>query len=402
MREQDRTIVPRVSVLMTVFNTEAYLRASIDSVLSQTLEDFELIIVDDCSSDGSWPMVTAAAARDRRIVAIRRDRQGGASAALNSGLLHASGTYLTRQDSDDLSTPTRLAEQVAFLERHPEVGAAGTAVLLVDAAGNQLGTSAFPETDREIQPALLDYMCFCGPTVMMRRTAFEAAGLSFDESLSGSEDYDLCLRLGEVGSLANVPLPLYVYRQHASSVSHAKRSQQLVRKAQALEKALHRRFGSAPPSAGIGYVARDYLRAAVIGHAMRESRGTRDLVERAVSLEPGLLLNAPLVEKIVRKYTPSGPVGAALTFTESLFKDVFPPTRSLNRLKRRLIAELHMREVFAASQGGDASAIRAHLWPAIRSNPSWLTNRGVFALLGASLHLRNRVKAVIKVDGRPF
>ncbi len=188
MREQDRTIVPRVSVLMTVFNTEAYLRASIDSVLSQTLEDFELIIVDDCSSDGSWPMVTAAAARDRRIVAIRRDRQGGASAALNSGLLHASGTYLTRQDSDDLSTPTRLAEQVAFLERHPEVGAAGTAVLLVDAAGNQLGTSAFPETDREIQPALLDYMCFCGPTVMMRSSAFEAAGLCLVVCLSGSED----------------------------------------------------------------------------------------------------------------------------------------------------------------------------------------------------------------------
>jgi glycosyltransferase involved in cell wall biosynthesis len=368
---------PRVSVLMTVFNTGGFVKDAVDSVLSQTLTDFELIVVDDCSSDDSWSIVEQSAAADSRIVAIRRGERGGASAGLNEGLRRATGQYIVRQDGDDLSTPTRLAEQVAFLEANPHIGAVGTQAVLIDPAGARIGLTTLPETDAEIQPALVDQMCFIGPAMMVRRSAFERAGFSFDESLSGSEDYDLCLRLAEVAGLANMPEALYLYRQHPSSVSHSQRPMQLFRKAVALENAVHRRFGAAPPAEALRNVARDYVRAAVVGHAMNEAGGHQDCLARALALCPGFFRNIDIVEQVVRKYTPRTSVDAALQFTSSLFRDVLPRTRRLGWLKRRLVAELHVREVFGSR---DSRTIVQHLLAAVRANPVWLMNPGVLSL----------------------
>jgi glycosyltransferase involved in cell wall biosynthesis len=372
---------PKVSVLMSVFNTQACLGEAIESVLNQTLTDIELIIIDDCSTDDSWPIVLTYARQDSRVVALQNEKNNGASLALNSGLARVRSEYITRHDSDDVSLPCRLQKQVAFLERNPEVGAVGASVLLIDSEGKPLRIASFPRADEDIQSALLDYMCFCGPTVMVRRPIFEKIGFRFNDALSGAEDYDLCLRLAEVTRLANLEEPLYQYRQHGTSVSHRLRFHQLLRKAIALEQAIHRRFGPVPSGRALTNVARDYLRVAVLGQAGGEFARSHDCLARALVLNRDLFNDTGLVEKIVRKYTPRSSVRAALNFTEGLFRDLFPANRRLRRMKRRLISELHVQEVFLGASRKQHKLVDKHLWPAVRTNPTWLMNRGILTLL---------------------
>jgi glycosyltransferase involved in cell wall biosynthesis len=387
---------PRLSVLMSVFNTESFVRDAITSVLSQTFDDLELLVVDDGSTDASWSMITAVAACDSRVLPFRCGSQRGASAALNEGLRRARGQYITRQDSDDRSAPTRFAEQLAFLERHPDVGAVGTAVTVIDAEGMPSATTHFPESDASIQAMLLDQMCFCGPTLMVRMESFRRAGYWFDETVSGSEDYDLCLRLAEVTSLANTMQPLYFYRQHPHSVSHTQRAHQLCRKAVAAEKALRRRFGALAATERFIIPARDYLRAAVVAHASFDHALARDCVDKATSLEPGILEQSEMVMRMVRSYAPRSHDGADFTFVESLFREVLPRTPRLVRLKRRLLSDMHMHHVFIGYQGSG----REHFWRAIRNNPTWLVNPGVLSLLLRNVFVRNAemTKASVKSD----
>lgn len=375
---------PAVSVLMTVFNTKAYLREAIDSILSQTVQDFELIVIDDGSTDGGWELIQELAARDARVVPLRRDVRGGASAGLNLGLARARGQLLTRQDSDDVSLPSRLAAQMAFLEGNPDVGVVGTGAVMIDPEGRPLRDFTVPETNAEIQATLLDRMCL-GPHVMIRRSAFEAAGLRFDESLSGSEDYDLCLRLAEVTSIVNLREQLYLYRQHPSSVSHLQRHRQLRRKAIALENALVRRHGAAAAPDQFSLVARDYLRAGVLAHGAGESTDAAECVARAVAHDPELRRSAAALENIVRVYGTRLAPEAALTFTATLFDAVLPQHPHLARLRRALLAEIHMRGAFDARREGRGGDVARHLWPALRLDPSWLGNRAVASVIAGQI-----------------
>lgn len=368
---------------MAVHNTEAYLQEAIDSVLTQTLSDLELIVVDDGSTDGSWSIVAAAAARDRRVIARQRLASGGASRPLNDGLRLSTGRYITRQDGDDASLPTRLADQVSFLEAAPEMGAVGTQAVLIDAAGKRLAETSFPRADAAIQASLVETMCFVGPTVMARRSAFERAGLWFDEELSGTEDYDLCLRLSEVAPIGNLERALYLYRQHGASVSHSRRHLQLARKAMAVERAITRRLGPDAPPDAWSAVARDYLRAAVVAHAVGESEDGRRWSETAVRFHPGLLADSALVEHVVRRYLRIVPEDTRPRFVETLFDDVLPRRSNLTALRKRLAAELHVSVLLTAPE--DSSLVADHLWPAIRSNPRWLLDRGVLARLMKSV-----------------
>lgn len=372
---------PRVSVILTVFNAQPYLREAIDSILAQTLADFELMIIDDCSTDDGWPVIVEAAARDPRITPVRRARQGGASAGLNQCLSSAKGEFVTRQDADDVSRPKRLAEQVAFLDAHGEVGAVGTAATLIDDQGRVISEWRLPQADQDIQRALLERMCFCGPTVMVRRRILEQIRFRFDEALSSSEDYDLCLRVAEVAGMANLAEPLYLYRQHPASVSRSREHEQLARKAAALENALHRRFGSLPAPDLARTAARDFVTAAVMAHLRGQPDKSPEWLERARCLDSRVIEDVDWLAQIVRTAATPLPVSLALARMQSLFADVLPPGHALARLQRSLIAELHLREVFAPAGPPDRARIRQHLWSAVRANPRWLANRGVLSLL---------------------
>lgn len=362
---------------MAVYNTEAYLAQSIESVLNQTWQDLELIIVDDCSTDRGWAIISTYAAQDSRIITLRNAQNIGLSRSLNRGLEVARGEYITRQDSDDYSRSERIDTQIAFLKANPEVGALGTAVSMVDSKNGFLKVDTFPGGNAEIQDTLPDRMCFCGPTIMVKRQHFETAGLYFDERFSGSDDYDQCLRLAEVTNLANLPTPLYFYRQHNASMSHQKRYQLMYRKAGALQAAMQRRFGAHPDARFLALLGRDYLRAAVLAYLGGETGEAKKACQQALSFQPTLLDKSEPLAEILRRYTPQETVEQALAFSDGLFREVLPQTRPLARLRTSWLAELHMGEVFAGIEENQPQRVRAHLWPGIRHNPGWLLNRGV-------------------------
>lgn len=371
----------KVSVLLAVYNGLPYLKEAMDSILNQSERALELIVVDDASTDATGQRISEVASQDRRVVALRNSSNTGASGALNRGLTQARGKYVTRQDADDVSLPQRLAEQITFLEAHGEVSAVGTAVQFIDAQGAVLSTSAPLLDDASLQPALLSYNCFCGPTIMARRSTLAAMDFRFAEDLSTSEDYDMALRLAEMGQLANLPEPFYLYRQHGDSVSQQQSAGQMFKKAVALERALARRHGAHPPQASIDLLARDYLRAALLSFLAGKEADACERLERALQVNPCILDNRQPIEEIVLRYTSSGSMEATTALTERIFADLLPQTRELQRVRGRLLARLHMSAVFDAAARGEREQVCAHLWPGVRHDPSWLRNRGVVSLL---------------------
>jgi glycosyltransferase involved in cell wall biosynthesis len=371
----------RVSVLLAVYNGTPYLREAMDSILGQSEPSLELIVVDDASTDATWQCVSDAAACDSRIIALRNDNNTGASGALNRGLAVVQGRYITRQDADDVSLPQRLAEQVAFLEAYPKVSAVGTAVRFIDTQGTVLSTSTPLLDDASLQTALLAYNCFCGPTIMARRSTLATMDFRFAEDLSTSEDYDMALRLAEVGQLANLPEPLYLYRQHSASVSQRQSASQMFKKAVALERALGRRYESHPPQQAVDLLARDYLRAAVLRMLTAQEAKAREYLDRALHVNPHILDNCSLVEDIVSRYTAANSRETSVAMTERIFNDLLPTSPHLERVRNRLLGRLHMQEVFAAIDRGEQKQATTHLWQGVRRDPSWLRNRGVLSLL---------------------
>jgi glycosyltransferase involved in cell wall biosynthesis len=375
----------KVSILMCVFNSGEFLCPAIESVLNQSYHAIELIVIDDHSTDDSWEIACDYAERDSRIKTIYSSSNRGASAALNKGLRIAEGDYITRHDSDDVMFPERLEKQVEFLNKFPEVNAIGTNIVFIDPGGNEIGVSSFPLTDDAIQEALPDYMCFCGPTLLVTREAFRKAGYYFVEEYTTAQDYDLCLRLSEVTKMGNLEQPLYRYRQHHSSVSVSKRHEQLYYKVRSLEQAAQRRFGKHPPVHYIDFIARDYMRAAVLGCLSDQIASSRRCLELALRYQHDLLnspsLRPPLGE-IVRRYLPEQPLEDSIADVEKLFQDLFPRDAQLERLKARLMAELYIEEVFARAQNSPTRTFELDLvLKGVRHNPVWLRNRGIQSIL---------------------
>jgi glycosyltransferase involved in cell wall biosynthesis len=208
---------PVVSVLMAVYNTDRYLAQAVESILNQTFRDFELLIIDDGSSDHSLAILQHYATQDDRIRLTHRENRG-IPQTRNELLAQAKGEFLAVIDSDDIAHPDRLALQVAYLQQYPAVVWVGGAFELIDERGYRLTCLPLPETDAEIRDLLAHgNMGFLHPTAMMRRDAVAQLG-GYDETLPLAEDLDLWLRLSQVGQLGNLPLPVVQYRIHPASI----------------------------------------------------------------------------------------------------------------------------------------------------------------------------------------
>ncbi len=217
---------PTVSVVMCVYNGERYLAEAIESILAQTMRDFEFVIVDDGSTDGTGEVLRRYASADDRVCVVTRPHEGVA-AALNFGSGLARGKYIARMDADDVAFPDRLAKQVAFLERSPEVAVVGGALEVVDDQGRATHVKVNPQEDAEIKERLLHEDCIAHPSVMLRTEVFRAAG-GYRTTFAHAEDYDLWLRLAETCRFANLPDVLIRYRVHPESVSVRSRRDQIV------------------------------------------------------------------------------------------------------------------------------------------------------------------------------
>ncbi len=233
--------VPTVSVLMAVYNGEKYLAEAMDSILSQTFNDFEFIIVDDGSKDASLKMLNDYAAHDQRII-VHPQQNRGLTASLNSAARMSRGKFLARMDPDDVALPQRFEEQVDYLDAHLDISLLGSRVILIDPYGTEYQRPQHPLVHDEIDAKLLagEGWAIVHPVAMMRREAFEAVN-GYDERYRTSQDFDLWLRMAEHGRLANIEQPLLKYRQHLDSANFAKAEQQRKLKIQIMTEAYARR-----------------------------------------------------------------------------------------------------------------------------------------------------------------
>ena len=218
---------PTVSVVLPVYNRVAYVEEAVESILSQTLEDFEFIIIDDGSTDGSGDLLSAYAQADKRI-RLRRRENRGLITSLNEGIDMARGHYIARMDSDDCSYPQRFVRQVAFLDRHPAIGVVGSKIEFIDADGQVNGAWPMPTNPDMIAWKLLFNNCLCHPSVMMRRSALAAVG-GYATWAEYAEDYELWTRLLQTTRIANLPDVLLKFRRHDDAVTIRKRTEQIRR-----------------------------------------------------------------------------------------------------------------------------------------------------------------------------
>jgi glycosyltransferase involved in cell wall biosynthesis len=232
---------PLISVLFPVYNGEKYLAQAVDSILAQTLADFELIIIDDGSTDGSLARLKLYE-RDPRVRLISRPNTG-ITGALNEMIGLSRGRYLARMDSDDAAAPERFAKQVEYLNAHPECVIVGSRVMIMDPYGSPVSPTGQKLTHEEIDAELLTSgggWAMVHPSVMMRKEAVARVG-GYRSQWRHCEDHDLYLRLAEVGKVANLPEPLLWYRRHYGSINFNKASEQAAQKEALLREAYERR-----------------------------------------------------------------------------------------------------------------------------------------------------------------
>jgi glycosyltransferase involved in cell wall biosynthesis len=222
--------LPAVSVLLPVRNAARFLRPAVASVLAQTLPDFECLILDDGSTDGTARELRHLAGSDRRVRVVSRENRGLVP-TLNELIARARGRYLARMDGDDLCAPHRLASQVRFLKENESCVAVGSAVDFIDPAGRRLKTMRVPLTHAGILAELLDGNggAMIHPSVMFRATAMTAVAGYAPAFADYGEDWDLFLRLSTRGLLANLPDVLLRYRMHPHSYNHTRREDQIGR-----------------------------------------------------------------------------------------------------------------------------------------------------------------------------
>lgn len=236
---------PLVSVLMATRNRASFLEESIESVLAQDYEHWELLIVDDDSTDKTPALLQDYARKDTRIRIVRNESNIGLTTSLNKALMIARGAYIARLDDKDLADPRRLRLQIEFLESHPAVALVGSWVLKVEEGGTSY-VRKLPTESEEIKRALIFFNPFVHSAVMMRKSALDKVG-GYDERWTYAQDYELYFRLAHVYDLANLPLPLVKSRHAPRSITRTKNREQALFALKARQKAL--REGLYPKSA---------------------------------------------------------------------------------------------------------------------------------------------------------
>ncbi len=209
---------PRVSVVLPVLNAATYLRAALRSLSEQSFSDYELVVIDDGSTDQSGAIIDAAAQLDPRVRVIRNKMSIGMGHVFNLGLFAAKGEYVARMDGDDVAHPERLARQVAFLDAHPEVVVVGAQVELIDVSGSVVGTRSYLVDDGPLRRAMARVSPFAHPVTMFRRELAVHLG-GYDVRYAPAEDLHLWVRLAKCGLMANLPDVLLRYRVHDGSVT---------------------------------------------------------------------------------------------------------------------------------------------------------------------------------------
>jgi len=237
---------PTISVLMPVYNAERYLSTAIQSILAQTFEEFECIIVDDGSSDRSAAIIRQFAHLDSRIRPTLQ-KNAGISQALNKGLEQAHAPFVARMDADDIAHPQRFQAQYDFLLHHPDHVGCGSWVDFIDPDGDKLFTYHTADDYDIILNELLNGTIggLIHPAMMLRKEAVITAG-KYRPEYDFSEDYDLFTRLTRLGKLSNLQASLLSYRQHLGSINATSPIQRRIENKNKLTNAFRKEHGLEP------------------------------------------------------------------------------------------------------------------------------------------------------------
>lgn len=218
----------KISVVMSVFNSEKYIGEAIDSILKQTYSDFELILIDDKSTDMTNKIMKQYQASDSRIIILENESNLGLTKSLNRGLTVAQGEYIARMDADDISLHERFEKQVNFLDNHPEYSFVSCIAQYIDENGNLEQMRLFPETNEEIYDMMPKVDAVMHPGVMFRRMDIAKIG-NYCEEFRVVQDYDLWFRGMAAGyKFYNLQEPLVLFRRNDMYNKRKSKSYRLV------------------------------------------------------------------------------------------------------------------------------------------------------------------------------
>jgi len=213
-----------ISVIMSVYNGETYLKESVESILKQTFKDFEFIIINDGSTDKSLEIINRYKKLDDRIILISRENRG-LIASLNEGIKKAKGKYIARMDADDISLATRFEEQIKFMEENPDIGVCGSWIEVFGENKNDTIWKMQKSND-ELKVRLLFSVPVAHPSVMMKKDIIDKYNLKYKEAYKHAEDYQFWLDFSRYTNFSNIQKVLFRYRYLDTSVSRVADSSQ--------------------------------------------------------------------------------------------------------------------------------------------------------------------------------
>lgn len=211
---------PLVSVVMPVFNAERFAHKAIESILNQTLQDFEFIIINDASQDKTPAIIRSYIKKDKRIRLINNDHNLKIAHSLNIGISAAKADLIARMDADDVSHhPRRLETQYLFLKKHPKVAIIGTNISVVDKDGKEIWKREYRTGSKDLKKIMFLYSPFAHPTVMFRKKVFEEFG-GYNPQMVPCEDIDFWFRIGTKYDFGNIPRIFLKYTLSTNHASH--------------------------------------------------------------------------------------------------------------------------------------------------------------------------------------
>jgi len=337
----------KVSVVMSVYNGEKYLREAVDSILGQTFRDFEFIIVDDGSTDHTWTILQSY--DDSRIVLLRNQENIGLTRSLNKGLAAARGEYIARMDADDVSLPKRLEKQVAYLDAHPEVGLLGTWVEIIGERGERLSVLRRPVDPLFITWSLLFDNCLVHSTVMYRRSLVGKLG-GYNPSRY-AQDYDLWSRMSLETQIVKLPEVLVSWRSHPAGIT----AQKLARQEAFAYEISARNIRRLVNSENVSAQAIENMR--ILWSGRKEPIRGQSLEQVAIDFKQLLAL---FCEQCLSSDAASDLNGQSLV-------------RELGRLKRHVLSRMYFHLAVQYYRSGDMPNTRRYLLQAFVRQPASVT-----------------------------
>lgn len=201
---------PPVSVIMPAYNVERYVTRAVESILNQTFKDFELIIINDASEDGTPEILKRYQRLDKRIRVVNNEKRLQIAASLNKAVSLAKADIIARMDADDISLPKRLELQYSFLQKNPDVAVLGANIIIVDKDSKPISKRDYPETSEALKKVMFRYSPFAHPVVMFRKKIFLEFG-GYNLSMVPCEDIDLWFKIGSKHKFATIPQPILKY-----------------------------------------------------------------------------------------------------------------------------------------------------------------------------------------------